>query len=280
MTRSGESIRPLTFGPPARRLFGIFHSPADGLAPRAGVVLCNAFGQEAIRGQRMMRVLAERLSRGGHPVLRFDYYGTGDSCGDDSDGDLVGWASDIGAADRALRSISGAAQTAWLGMRLGATLALRAAACAPSGLVRLVMWDAPLDGPRYLEHLRQRHVATLEAAFSVPPRPSFAEQAKDRNTFCDEAIGFALAATLREQLLALSPGTVRWPPRPLSIVAIADFGDGDGTDLTGACAADPSRVTTVHLRHGTPWTSDSAGNTSLVPAHALKQLMQVVGATS
>lgn len=278
MTTASASIHPVAFGPAMRRLFGIFHPPADGSAPRPGVVLCSAFGQEAIRAQRMMRVLGERLARNGHPVLRFDYFATGDSLGDDIDGDLDGWARDVIEADRELRSLSGALQTTWIGMRLGATIALRAATQGAAGLGRLVLWDAVLDGRRYLEHLRQHHVATLEAAFSVPRWPSYTEQAaRDPDRFRDEAIGFALSTALRKQLLDLRPGGVRWPARPLSIVAIADSGDADGADLTRACATNPSRVTTIHLQHGTPWTADTAGNMSLVPAQALMQLVQLAG---
>ena len=277
MTRVGASIRPLVFGPTGRRLFGIFHPTSAPAAPRA-VVLCTAFGQEAIRAQRMMRVLAERLARNGHPVLRFDYFGTGDSSGDDLDADLAGWGGDLIEADGELRSLSGAATTTWLGMRLGATIALSAAANAPGGLARLVLWDPVLDGSRYLEHLRQRHVATLEAAFSLPQRPSFTEQARDPTRFCDEAMGFALPAALRDQLRQLSPAGLRWPARPLSIVAVTDPGDADGADLVLACAGDPSRVAAVALSHGTPWTADTAGNTSLVPAQALMQLVQLAGA--
>ena len=279
MTWAGASILPLVFGPTRRRLFGIFHPTSAPATPRAGVVLCTTFGQEAIRAQRMMRVLAERLASNGHPVLRFDYFGTGDSSGDDLDADLVGWGGDLIEADRKLRSLSDASTTTWLGMRLGATIALMAAASAPSSLARLVLWDPILDGSRYLEHLRQRHVATLEAAFSLPHRPSFAEEGRDPTRFCDEAIGFALPAALRDQLRQLNPETLRWPARPPSIVALTDPGDTDGADLVLACARNPSRVATTNLSHRTPWTADTAGNTSLVPAQALMQLVQLAEAS-
>ena len=100
MTTPASSIEPISFGKANRRLFGILHPPAVLDGERANVVLCNAFGQEAIRAQRTMWVLAERLARAGHSVLRFDYYGTGDSMGDDLDGDFDGWADDVGEADR------------------------------------------------------------------------------------------------------------------------------------------------------------------------------------
>lgn len=268
-------LEPLHFGRADRRLFGIFHGAAGVPGPTA-VVLCNAFGQEAIRSHRALRVLAERLARAGHPVLRFDYYGTGDSMGDDNDGELDGWVLDLMAADAELRARCGASHTVWLGMRLGAAIALRAASQAPPGLERLVLWDPVLDGPHYLEHLRQRHVASLERAYSIVPTPAPAVQAQDSACFRDEAIGFALGPLLREQLAALTLESHRWPARPASIVALTDPEGADGRHLAAARAREAERVDVVEHRHGIDWTADTADNTALVPAQALSHLLKIV----
>ena len=74
-------MTPIQFGPADRRLFGLLQ-PAQGNATRTGVVLCNPMGQEAVRVHRMYRVLADRLNRAGLHVLRFDWFGSGDSAGD------------------------------------------------------------------------------------------------------------------------------------------------------------------------------------------------------
>jgi hypothetical protein len=58
--------------------FGWLH-PAPG---RRGVVLCNAWGQEALCAHRSWRLLAMDLAAAGLPTLRFDYPGTGDSLDD------------------------------------------------------------------------------------------------------------------------------------------------------------------------------------------------------
>jgi pimeloyl-ACP methyl ester carboxylesterase len=274
------SLQPFYFGAPERRLFGIFHPAAAATAALPGVVLCPAFGQEAVRAHRMMRVLAERLVRAGHPVLRFDFYGTGDSMGEDVDGDLHGWADDVRSADRELRSRSSAQQTAWIGMRLGGSIALRAAEQAPGGLRCLVLWDPVLDGARYLQYLRERHVAILEEAFSVRPKPSAPQQALDPAAFRDEAIGFALPPALRQQMLALRPAGQRWPARPDSIIVLTDPADADGRDLVAACSGAPDRVQAVAVRHGTVWASDSADNGELITAPALMQLLKHAGANA
>jgi uncharacterized protein len=228
----------------------------------------------------MLRVLAERLARAGHPVLRFDYHGTGDSPGDDHDGDLEGWSADVHAADLELRQRSGATTTTWVGMRLGATIALRAAQQAPSPPCRLVLWDPVFDGTRYLERLRQRHVASLEAAFSVVPRPLPSELARDPARFRDEAIGFALPERLRGQLTALRADAPHWPRQPLPIVAIGEPHGEDAAALTMALAqaAPPSTVTRIALQHGVDWTTEVAGDSALVPSAALLALAQHAGA--
>lgn len=272
------STQPFHFGPANRRLFGIFYPASDPADERPAIVLAQAFGQEAIRAQRLMRVLAERLVRKGHSVLRFDYYGTGDSMGDDLDGDLEGWSADLLTADEELRLRSGDRRTVWIGMRLGGTVALRAAEAAPRSLVRLLLWDPPLDGAAYLGHLRARHVANLDEAYSLPAIPPYAEQADSAARFSDEALGFALSTTLREQIAALKVETRRWPARPESIVIVTDPEDVNGLELRAACVSQPGRVRAVALSHGTDWTSDAGDNTALVPPAALAQLVEEAGA--
>jgi pimeloyl-ACP methyl ester carboxylesterase len=278
MTATSAQIQPVKFGPSGRLLFGIFHPASAVETPRASVLLCHAFGQEAVRADRLMRVLAERLARAGHAVLRFDLHGTGDSMGDDLDGDLEGWAHDVHEASRELRLRSRAAQSVWIGMRLGATVALRAAQQAPDDLRRLILWDPVLDGARYLAHLRARHVASLEEAFSLMPAPTPSELAHDPRRFSDEAIGFALSPLLREQLVALRLPEHRWPARPASIVVLTDPDDADGRDLVSVCATNPGRVAVIPVRHGTDWTTAAADNSALVPAAAMMQLVHHAGA--
>jgi len=271
----------VSFGAPSQRLIGMFHAPSPAAARRHGVLICPAFGQEAIRAHRVVRVLAERLARNGHPVLRFDYFGTGDSMGDDEQGDLVAWTRDVLAADQQLRQMGGVDTTVWVGMRLGAAVALQAAAAAAdSRPARLVLWDAVLDGPRYLDELREKHVATLEKAFSLMPRPHPRRLMRDADRYRDEAIGFALSAPLRAQLAAMRPETFAWPLAPSQIVAVSDPGGAEAHDLDSACRSEPARVRVVVAAHGTDWATESAENTALVPTQALFRLVEEAGAAS
>lgn len=273
-----KAVLPLVFGPPTRRLFGIYHHPQNDAPPaRPAVVLCNAFGQEAIRASRFQRALSERLSRAGHPVLRFDYFGTGDSMGDDVDGDLEGWAQDVHTAHGEICRLANTSRVVWIGMRLGATVAQLSARMAPANLTKLILWDPILDGSRYLASLRERHVTSLENVYILPLRPPARKRAEDPACYRDEAIGFAISPQLRSQLENLDLRKQGWPSTPPDIVVVMDPDSADGQDTTALGTNNSRPVTTLQVKHGTNWTTDTAANTSLVPTAALMMLAQKAG---
>ena len=75
---------PLWFGPSERPLFGWVHVPDDGRA-RGAVVLCPPLARELVSTQSCYRLLAEALAGVGLLAIRFDYDGTGDSAGAQTD---------------------------------------------------------------------------------------------------------------------------------------------------------------------------------------------------
>ena len=145
---------PVAFGPPARRLFGWYHAARSNQASKQAIVLCNPMGHEALCTHATYRYLAERLAAAGYPALRFDYDGTGDSCGSDEDTDRVGnWLASIGCAIDTLRHRSQTAAVSLFGVRLGATLA--AVAAAERGDVEdLILWAPCRSGRNFLRELR------------------------------------------------------------------------------------------------------------------------------
>ena len=149
---SGSAI-PLVFGPPHGAVFGFYHAPA---APShgIGVVLCNPLGYEAMCSHRTYRRLAERLAARGVPALRFDYHGTGDSSGDaDEPGRVDAWLASIDAAVGTLRQRAGVASIGLFGVRVGATLAVTAAA-NDGNIDSLILWAPTATGREYLRELR------------------------------------------------------------------------------------------------------------------------------
>ena len=89
---------PIWFGAEHRPLLGWFHSPPGGRA-RGGVVVCPPIGRDYLQAHYALRMLAETLAELGMCVLRFDYDGTGDSAGDDSDpGRVASWMASVRSA--------------------------------------------------------------------------------------------------------------------------------------------------------------------------------------
>jgi pimeloyl-ACP methyl ester carboxylesterase len=150
-------MNPFFFGSGARRLFGIYfaaHPAAAGRSSRA-VVLCYPWGSEYQYAHRSMRHLASSLSAAGIHVLRFDYFGTGDSFGEAHEAGLADWTSDIETAIEELQDTTGVTRVGLVGLRLGATLAAQVAAKKPQQVDRLVLWDPVVWGETYLQELWQ-----------------------------------------------------------------------------------------------------------------------------
>jgi pimeloyl-ACP methyl ester carboxylesterase len=98
--------------------------------------------------------LAARLAGAGFPVLRFDYYGCGDSSGRDDEGTVHQWLEDISAAASELRRRAVCREICVVGLRLGGSLGMIAGARG-ADFDSLVLWDPVVDGGSYLKELRQ-----------------------------------------------------------------------------------------------------------------------------
>lgn len=257
------SLIPVRFGAPEKQLFGIFHPPAGGPARADCVVVCNPFGQEAILAHRTLRLVAERLAREGFPVLRFDYSGTGDSDGDDDVGSLALWAEDVARADLEAKRLSGHHRGAWLGVRMGGTLAAMATARARMAPAHLVLWDPVLDGRAYLESLFQAHDAYLEVA-RLPQRTNGAD---------DEALGFPLRPEVKGEIAAIDAGTLFAASRAARTSIVCGPGP-DAAALDAAAPGGPPQVVRTAAR--VDWATQDALNSSVVPADAVDAVVQAL----
>ncbi len=265
------------FGPPERRLFGAFH-PASGLNPGQAalrsVLICGPYGQEYVRSHRMLRVLADRLSRAGCDVLRFDPFGSGDSDGQDEALDLPGWVADIGSAAEELRRRSAASASVWVGARLGGTAACGAACALAVAPRRLVLCEPVLDGPKYLSSLALATVQALEASCSIRDAGWRRGLRDNAARWEREAVGFAMGAALHRQLGELQPPLVRLPAG----VQVVLLGSDDSSPLAEQaqrwCAKGvAARHEPLHFPFD--WTAEEALNTALVPHEMLQRLLDL-----
>ena len=265
------------FGPHERRLFGMFHEAAPGAHGRGSALLCNPFGQEAVRTHRLYRVLAERLARNGMHVMRFDYFGTGDSMGDDTQGEIDGWVRDTQAASAELARRCGNTSQVWVGARLGATLALLAAERIPNPPVHLVMWEPVVDGAAYLQELAHATVAALEASYTIRD-PAWRERlAREPAQSERDGIGFEIGAALHEQLRQLAPGTLP-TPRVQRTTIIKRDNSPSYSQLLVPWRREAVALDEIVNSHNFDWVAEEALNTSLVPAEIVQSLSKLASA--
>jgi len=244
------------------------HVPPAGAARAHGVIVCGPFGREAIRVHRLLRVVADRLARDGIAVLRFDYFGAGESAGMDSDADLDGWSRDVLTADRELRRRTGLQQVIWLGIRLGAAAAAAALAHASPSGTRLVLWDPISNGESYLGALRSRHAQSVDKAFSIRPR-SAARSGLLRH---DEALGYGLPDLLADQIRRVSIEAIGMRLAGHFARILFDPNTDDGRYISEYTRRAPDRVQPTEIVHGLDWLSSAAPNVTLVPAPAVSGL--------
>lgn len=185
-------MEPRYFGSSEKRLFGIRHPPAAGRARKSGVVLCYPMGQEYFRAHRAFRQLSLRLADAGFPVLRFDYYGCGDSAGESDEGEVQQWVDDVGTAMNEIKDFCGVAGVSLVGARLGATLSALAGS-RRRDVESIVLWDPIVTGKDYVREMMGLHKGWLR---DVLPKPKELNDG-DKNV---EIVGFPLTDTLRSGL--------------------------------------------------------------------------------
>lgn len=186
-------MTPFFFGRSTNQLLGLY-DPPPGRSTR-GAVLCHPWAREYLLAYPTMRQLARRLAETGWHVLRFDYAGTGDSAGDVTEVSPAHWVDDIDTALNELKDMAQLSQLALVGMRLGGTLAARAAR-RRRDVERLVLWDPVADGRAYLGELGVASPAS--SAGDV------------------DAQGSVLTAAMRSEVEAVTPASFTAPlPRTL-----------------------------------------------------------------
>lgn len=119
------------------------------------MLLCYPGVHEYNSAHWAFRRLAGMLARAGHHVLRFDYFGTGDSGGTSEDFLPSRCAEDTRRAAAELMDLSGARKLSLVGLRLGASFALEA--CRGGlNVQNAILWEPVVSGSAYLSELESR----------------------------------------------------------------------------------------------------------------------------
>ncbi|MGB0129739.1 MAG: alpha/beta fold hydrolase [Rhodocyclaceae bacterium] len=263
-------MNPFFFGDGQRRLFGLF-TPGRGAAPgKRAIVLCHPWGAEYLYAHRALRQLASMLAAAGFHVLRFDYFGTGDSAGDMEQADLAGWEGDIEMAIEELKDTAEATWVGLIGLRLGGTLAARVAARARSRVNALVLWDPVVSGAEYLREL---------IPLAEPMSRDAGACASGRGDRCCafQIQGFPLTQNLESAFRSIDFLTAlpALPPRTLVI----STGDGTaGAALTTVAGTDfPAAPVVEHIPSPPAWLEEGESGAAVIPVKVLQRIVGWLG---
>jgi uncharacterized protein len=260
--RAAEKIVPFYFGSPDKLLFACCHEPALGMPRKCAVVICQPVGHEYINSHRALRQLASRLCHAGFTVLRFDYYGCGDSTGSAEEGRIVQWLEDIYTAISEVRRRTGAVQVCVTGLRLGAALAMIAAANR-ADIESLVLWDPVVSGKSYLDELLRLQREMLR----FRPKPSSTQQPMN---YVD-VMGFPLSRFLQAELKNIDLRAIAGSSGK-NVLVIQTDQTGDEADLQEQLSQVKSRFEHQRLDAPQIWLPTSDGSL-VVPSQVLHSIV-------
>jgi pimeloyl-ACP methyl ester carboxylesterase len=241
-------MTPLMFGSSSRRLFGIYEPGAGAAHNAKAAVICAPWGEEYLHAHRPLRICAHRLAEAGVHTLRFDYFGTGDSGGDVTDASLRGAESDVLFAVEELKAIADVESVMLIGMRLGANLAMAAAARAPAEITSLVLWDPVVDQDSYFDERRRAVVNPMR--IDTP-----------------DSYDFGLTPGVVGEITALRPPAVT---APTLVVCTAD----NPTRMRERFSTDQT-VEVEHLPARPVWIEDWPR--TIVPVEVIRRIVDWVG---
>ena len=226
-------------------------------------------GHEYVNSHRALRQLAVGLADAGLPVLRFDYYGCGDSSGEAEQGSITRWVEDVSTAASELRTRSGMSRVCVVGLRLGATLAAFAGS-RQEYFDSLVLWEPVINGRSHLEELAALHKDMLR--FRPKPKRS------KRSGAYIEMLGFSWSRLLHAQMVELD--LTKIAERPAARVMIMRTAQADReSGLKERLVQNQTWVEQQTLEAPEIWLPTPDGSL-LVPAQALRTVVSWVSTAS
>jgi len=262
-------MNPFYFGDRSRRLFGIYHAGGATDGPPRALVLCNSWGPEYINSHRTVRQAAIQLAAAGFHVLRFDYFGTGDSAGDLTDASVAMWEDDIRVALHEVMAMSGARRVGLVGLRFGAVLANRAAVTNSMHVGQLLLWDPVVNGAAYVDELFFNCDHDAEAFRELRTRPRGSGGGH-------EVQGFPLTDAMEREIRAMSLDSVSPSVESCCDVLISGP-ERDEVEVRQRLVPplDPSRIERVPARPC--WSVQWPPQLVSVPAEFLRRLVERAG---
>ncbi len=249
------------------KIFTQLHLPPENAGTTKAVLICNPIGHEYMRSHRALQQLSDKLAKKGFHVLRFDYFATGDSEGEDNDNTLDDWRADIGSAYRYLQDYSACQHPHILGLRMGATLAADLYQLEPD---ILVLWDPIICGKTYMESLKQMHRLTIRDL------DRFRWTRNDSGkTGESELLGFSFGESLQQQIEALHITELSGPQCKAAYVLLTDHKQESANVIRDWCQILP--VCDIEFMPDTCfWDQPEQTETALLPHEIEHKILQIL----
>lgn len=259
------------FGSAASPLYGVHHEPTSTARRQAAVLVCYPIGREYMRCHRALVRFCDRLSASGYHVLRFDYFGTGDSAGDNGDGNVDQWVANTRMAAQELRDIAGTERISILGVRLGAAIATLAAAMEKE-VDTLLLWDPVVDGNSYLDQLLEMHSAFVT---DLDRFPRGRDSGPDLSG--DELVGMTCPPTMRQSIQGID--MTRIGPVDANMVYIIGTTEHSGfADMQRHLEHDNVKSEYILVDENPSWYALSELGVVMMPHKVLHKMAQILDA--
>lgn len=243
-------MNPFLFGSSKSPLYGVYHPPRAQEPSARAVLLCYPMGAEYMRAHRAFRQLTTLLVKGGAHVLRFDYFGTGDSAGEGSEATVARWLEDIDVAIDELKETTQQSRVTLVGLRFGATLAALAST-ERSDVAQVVLWDPILDGTQYVQELLAVHTAEARQRGHAPSRDTFGVH------------GFPVTPALRDAIEPID--LLTWPGASARVDLVTSAEREDAADLAGRLSARGRDARHQVFPSNGNWAESDAFGSALIP---------------
>lgn len=151
-----------------RKLASVFYQGDERKEKSTGVIISNPLGHEYTRLHRTLSVLAKELAAQGFHTFRYDYYGAGDSYGDETELNLESSVKDLKQVVSELKEGFDIDSLCLIGVRYGTVLSMMAAeVIKPEALV---LWNPVLSGKEYIEGVAADEKTFYEGSFALPKK--------------------------------------------------------------------------------------------------------------
>lgn len=199
-------------------LYAALHMPETAVDENAlGLLFVPPLMHEQPRSRRFITEAASEFSLLGMPVLRFDFFGSGDSSGEDSETDLSTMRDDVTCAVMALCEKAGVRRVALVAWRAGAFPAWSWLSEGGNAQL-LLLWEPELHGSQWIDELE-----ALDMCERVSPTRYTGRRPMDASANDGQLMGYSASPSFRSEVATIDiPGSDRYPKFPVWVVGRDD----------------------------------------------------------